>query len=511
MSETKQWAVAAERPALIGVVGAGVMGAGIAQVAAQAGHAVLLLDLREGAAASAIAQTARALDALVAKGRMEAVECAAVLARIQPAQSMAELKDAALVIEVIVEKLEPKQTLLRELDALLGEGAIIASNTSSISVTALANGMQNPGRLVGMHFFNPVPLMKLVEVVWGAETEASVAEVIEALARRWGKTPVHAKSTPGFIVNRIARPFYAEALALLQEQAATPALIDRALRAAGFRMGPCELMDLIGHDTNFLVTQSVFEANFGDKRYMPSLVQKALVDGGRLGRKVGKGFYIGLPEAAGPVEAPKQALAAIGVVGRGPLVDTLAACLDLKGLTYTRGESADWNGLSVGDVHVHLSSGVTAAQLAAEWRHPQLAVMDWPLAPGRVDALALSVAPQLDDAGLAAIEDVWRALGWQPLRMRDVPGLAVARTVAMLVNEGCDAVWQGVCDERAADLACKLGVNYPAGPFEWLPLIGAPALVATLDGLFAAYRSERYRVSPLLQQRRWSEPGHKPA
>ncbi len=507
MSEVKQWTVASELPALIGVVGAGVMGAGIAQVAAQAGHTVLLLDLREGAAAAAIAQTAKALDALVAKGRLAADECAAVMARIQPALSLAELKEAALVIEVIVEKLEPKQALLRELDALLGEGAIIATNTSSISVTALANGMKNPSRLVGMHFFNPVPLMKLVEVVWGAETDAGVATVIEALARRWGKTPVHAKSTPGFIVNRIARPFYAEALALLQEQAGTPAQIDRALRSAGFRMGPCELMDLIGHDTNFLVTQSVFEANFGDKRYMPSLVQKALVDGGRLGRKAGKGFYNGVPEAIEVIKsvaAEQRDLDAIGVVGRGGLADRLAACLSLKGLPFTRGESADWCGLVIGDVHVHLSSGVSAAQLAAQWQHPESAVMDWPLAPDRIDGLALSFGPKVSARGRAAVEDVWRALGWELLLLRDVPGLAVARTVAMLINEGGDAVWQGVCDEASADLACKLGVNYPAGPFEWLGWVGADAVVALLDGLFAAYRSERYRVSPLLQQRRWS-------
>lgn len=504
MSDAVQWRVAAAAPALVGVVGAGVMGAGIAQVAAQAGHSVLLLDLREGAAAAAIAQTAKALDVLVSKGRMAADERAAVLARIQPALSLAELKDAALVIEVIVEKLEPKQALLRELDALLAEGAIIASNTSSISVTALANGMQNPGRLVGMHFFNPVPLMKLVEVVWGAETDAGVAAVIEALARRWGKTPVHAKSTPGFVVNRIARPFYAESLALLQEQAGSPAQLDLALRAAGFRMGPCELMDLIGHDTNFLVTQSVFEANFGDKRYMPSLVQKALVEGGRLGRKVGKGFYAGLPEAASPVAAPQQDLAPICVLGRGALVDQLAACLSLKGLVFARAESADWQGLLIGDVQVHLSSGLTAAQLAAQGRHAELAVMDWPLAPDRIDALALSFAPSLSAAGAAAVEDVWLALGWRPLRLRDVPGLVVARTVSMLINEGCDAVWQGVCDEASADLACKLGVNYPAGPFEWLGLVGPEAAVSLLDGLFAAYRSERYRVSPLLQQQRWA-------
>jgi len=158
--------------------------------------------------------------------------------------------------------------------------------------------MRHPERVVGMHFFNPVPVMKLVEVVSGAESDPGAAAAVFEAARRWGKVPVHAKSTPGFIVNRIARPFYAEALALLQERATTPANLDRLMRAAGFRMGPCELMDLIGHDVNYSVTVSVFEANYGDRRYVPSLVQKALVEGGRLGRKVGKGFYTGVPAAA---------------------------------------------------------------------------------------------------------------------------------------------------------------------------------------------------------------------
>lgn len=497
------WRVASEpaASAVIGVVGAGVMGAGIAQVAAQAGHPVRLLDVREGASAHAIAQTAKALDGLVAKGRMVQGERDAVMARISPAAQIAELADCALVVEVIIEKLEPKQALLRELDALLPAGAIIASNTSSISVTALANGMQHPARLVGMHFFNPVPLMKLVEVVSGAETDAGVARVIEALARQWGKTPVHAKSTPGFIVNRIARPYYAETLALLQEQAGTPAQLDRALRGAGFRMGPCELMDLIGHDTNYLVTQSVYDANFGDKRYVPSLVQKALVDGGRLGRKVGKGFYEGLPATVPVVAAPEGALPAISVVGRGALVERLADWLTHKGLDYTRGESADWCGVQLGDMQLHLSSGRSAAQLAHERGHASLAVMDWPVAPDKADALALAFAPHAGALQQLQAQNFLRALGWEPLVLRDVPGLAVARTVAMLVNEGADAVWQGVCEEQAADLAMKLGVNYPTGPFEWLALVGAAAVADLLDQLFYAYRSERYRVSPLLRQR----------
>lgn len=489
--------------ALVGVVGAGVMGAGIAQLAAQAGHPVRLLDVRPGAAAAALAQIGKGLDGLVNKGRMDAGQRAEVMARIQPASAIDELAAAALVIEVIVEKLEPKQDLLQQLDELMGEGAIIATNTSSISVTALANGMRHPQRLVGMHFFNPVPLMKLVEVVWGAETDAGVAQAIEALARRWGKTPVHAKSSPGFIVNRIARPYYAETLALLLEQAGSPAQLDRALRGAGFRMGPCELMDLIGHDTNYLVTQSVFEANFGDKRYQPSLVQKALVDGGRLGRKVGKGFYAGPGQDPEPVPPPQGPLPPISLVGRGPLIDGLAARLTQRGLVFSRGESADWAGLMIGDVHVHLCTGRSAAQLSAQRQHAELAVMDWPLRPELCDGLALAFAPRAGAASRAAVAEVWHALAWEVLELRDVPGLAVARTVSMLVNEGCDAVWQGVCDEQGADLAMKLGVNYPSGPFEWLAQLGAAPVAELLDGVFEAYRSERYRVSPLLQQRRW--------
>ena len=307
-------------PATIAVIGAGTMGAGIAQVAAAAGHAVKLLDVREGAAV--------VLAGLVTKGRMSEEERAAILARIVPVAALSALADAALAVEVIVEKLEAKQQLMRELEQHVSPHAILATNTSSISVTAIANGMQHPQRVVGMHFFNPVPLMKLVEVVWGAETDSTVAEAVFALAGKWGKTAVHAKSTPGFIVNRIARPFYAEALQLLQEQAGTPAALDRAMKSAGFRMGPCELMDLIGHDINYAVTTSVFEANYGDKRYQPSLVQKALLDGGRLGRKAGKGFYVGAPVALADrvAEAAPASITVCGAqaLAQGPQVVGIA-------------------------------------------------------------------------------------------------------------------------------------------------------------------------------------------
>ncbi|MBB2486704.1 3-hydroxyacyl-CoA dehydrogenase [Mitsuaria sp. WAJ17] len=508
MSEVLQWAVASKpaAEALVGVIGAGVMGAGIAQVAAQAGHPVRLMDVREGAAAAAHAQIAKALEGLVVKGRMDATEREAVLARIHPVSAMADLAGAALVVEVIIEKLEPKQALLRELDALLPPDALIASNTSSISITALANGLQRPGRLVGMHFFNPVPLMKLVEVVSGAETQASVADAIYELSRRWGKSPVHAKSTPGFIVNRIARPYYAETLALLLEQAGTPAQLDRALRSVGFRMGPCELMDLIGHDTNFLVTQSVFEANFGDKRYMPSLVQKALVDGGRLGRKVGKGFYEGVPAAPAPVERQgAEDLPTVQLLGEGLLVDGLAQALQAAGVAFQRQAQAVWAGLALGELQLRLSDGRCAAELAQQAAHAELAVIDWPVQGPRTEALALAFAPRCSESGRAQALQLFAALGWAPLVLRDAPGLVVARTLAMLVNEGADTVWQGVCDEAAADQAMKLGVNYPAGPFEWLAQLSVARVVQTLDALFEACRNERYRVSPLLRHRLWAD------
>ena len=489
---------------IVGVVGAGTMGAGIAQVAAAAGHAVRLFDVREAAAQSAIDGIATGLAGQVEKGRLAAADRDATLARLSAVSSLAELRDAGLVIEVIVEDLPAKQALMRELESLVPESAVLATNTSSISITAIAKGLRHPQRVVGMHFFNPVPAMKLVEVVSGAETSRAVAAAVFELAARWGKTPVHARSTPGFIVNRIARPYYAEALALLQEQAATPADIDAVARSAGFRMGPCELMDLIGHDVNFAVTQSVFDANFGDRRYAPSIVQKDLLDGGRLGRKSGKGFYEGVPAADSPSADRPDLPAALGVHGSGPVADGLRQWLRGKEIVFSDEPAADWTGLSVERVQIHVSDGRSAIQLAAERRHPALAVMDLPLFNAKLQAIGIAFASSMDAASRELAAATLQACGLAPREMRDVPGLWSARTIAMLVNEGADAVWQGVCDDSAADLAMKLGTNWPAGPFEWLAAIGTERIVAILDHLHAATRGERYRVSPLLQQRRWA-------
>ncbi len=492
------------------VIGAGIMGAGIAQVAAQAGHAVLLFDAREGAAAQAITQLAATFDGLVAKGRLAPDAARATLARITPISALAEAASVALVVEAIVEDLLAKRALFAQLEGIVGATCVLATNTSSISVTAIANGLKQPGRLVGMHFFNPVPLMKLVEVVSGLHTDAAVASAIFDLSKAWGKVPVHTLSTPGFIVNRIARPYYAEALALLQEQAATPAVLDACLRAAGFRMGPCELMDLIGHDTNFAVTNSVYAANFYDKRYVPSGLQREMVDGGLLGRKSGRGFYShpgGAPALPVAVHAAPTTAGEVTVHGHGAIADALEAAatqaLAAQGWGPARQPDSAWTGLAIDGARLVLTDGRTAGEVAAASGFADTAVFDRPLAlpsaPGT--ALACAVAEGASAAWQTQALAWLAALGYTPLLVADTPGLVVARTLAMLVNEAADAVLQGVCDEAGADAAMKLGVSYPAGPFEWLARWDVNGVATLLDALDAQYRGERYRVSPWLRRR----------
>ncbi len=283
---------ALQRTRSVGVVGAGAMGAGIAQVAAAAGHTVLLFDTRADAASAAIAGVVAALSKLVTKGRMTEETRVALGSRLHAVDTLAALADCRLVVEAIVERLDTKQDVFRELEKVVHADTLLATNTSSISITALGSALERPERLAGLHFFNPAPQMPLVEVISGAATSRATAETLHATATVWGKVPVYARSTPGFIVNRVARPFYAESLRVLNEGGANPQTLDAVLRdAGGFRMGPFELMDLIGHDVNYAVTRSVFDAFYGDPRFTPSLLQLELVEAGFLGRKTGRGFF----------------------------------------------------------------------------------------------------------------------------------------------------------------------------------------------------------------------------
>jgi len=482
------------------VVGAGIMGVGIAQVAAQAGHTVMLFDTRDGASTEAKDKLAKTLDSLVAKGKLSAEVAAQTLGRIDTISALTEAASARVVVEAIVENLAIKRGLFQQLEAIVAPDCVLATNTSSISVTAIANGLQHPGRLVGMHFFNPVPLMKLVEVVSGLQTDAAVAAAIFDLSKAWGKVPVHARSTPGFIVNRIARPYYAETLALLLERAATPAVLDACLRSAGFRMGPCELMDLIGHDTNLAVTQSVYEANFYDKRFMPSLVQREMVDGGLLGRKSGRGFFAYgegaaaiTPENIESMPLPTARL--LRVHGQGSLAQALAGALEKTGQAFLHVPVSDWLGLEIDGAQLRLTDGRTASQMGAD-----VAVFDLPLTVGGGAALAWAPSLQATPTWTSTAARWLAALGFKPQRIADVPGLVVARTLAMLINEASDAVLQGVCTPEGADAAMKLGVNYPAGPFEWLAQWNAATVITLLDALDTHYRGERYRVSPWLRR-----------
>jgi 3-hydroxybutyryl-CoA dehydrogenase len=285
----------------IGIIGSGAMGSGIAQVIATAGHTVRLLDQNAQALERARQAIETSLNKLAEKGKLTAEAAANTVAQIHLTQDMQSFMDCELVLEAIVEDLAVKQQLFRELEMVVPETCILASNTSSLSIASIASACQQPERFIGIHFFNPAPIMQLVEVVPAVQTRAGLAEEVRALVESWGKLPVLAKDTPGFIVNRVARPFYGEAIRLLEEGVADIATIDWAMtELGGFRMGPFQLMDFIGHDVNYRVTESVFTAFFFDPRYKPSFTQKRLFEAGYYGRKSGRGFYSYAPDATPP-------------------------------------------------------------------------------------------------------------------------------------------------------------------------------------------------------------------
>ncbi|MGB1636804.1 MAG: 3-hydroxyacyl-CoA dehydrogenase NAD-binding domain-containing protein [Flavobacteriales bacterium] len=336
----------------VGVVGAGTMGSGIAQIASQAGCSVVLLDSQKEALERSASDLSKVMDRLVEKGKVAEKQAKEIQSRITRTENMKEMAGCDVVIEAIVEDLGAKLSLFRALEEVLAVDAVLATNTSSLSVTALAQACKRPERVLGLHFFNPAPLMALVEVVPALQSRADLVDHGVREMTRWGKSPAKAKDTPGFIVNRVARPFYSEALRILEEGIASVEDIDASLRAQGFRMGPFELMDLIGHDVNYAVTSTVHTAFYGDSRYRPSHTQRQLVAAQWLGRKSGRGFYTyhdGIKQETG------------GRVVEGVAERVLAMLMN---------EAADavfWQVASASDVDIAMQKGVNYPKGLLEW------------------------------------------------------------------------------------------------------------------------------------------------
>jgi 3-hydroxybutyryl-CoA dehydrogenase len=486
----------------VAVIGAGTMGAGIAQVAAAAGHPVLLYDAQPSALVSAKERIAGALARAVQRERLTADERDRMLGRIAPCESLDALAPAGLVIEAIVEDLTAKVRLFETLEVVCPSDALFASNTSSLSITALAAGLKQPERLVGMHFFNPVPVMALVEVVRGLASAPEAVETVRATAAAWDKTPVVCRSTPGFIVNRVARPFYGEALRALAEGAADVATIDAVMRGAGgFRMGPFELIDLIGLDVNLAVSRSIHAAYSGDPRYTPSLLQQEMVEAGRLGQKSGRGFYDHEPGATRPEPrtAPPSARPALIVVegDLGP-AEPLVERWCKAGIECHRrwGEGL----IRIGKVRLALTDG----RGATEWNHllqAPVILFDLALDFAACSHIAVAPADQASEDELAQAVGLMQAAAIAVSVIDDLPGMLVMRTLCMLANEAAEVVHTGVAGVAAVDQAMRLGVNYPRGPLAWAEAVGLERVRDVLDHLTRTYGEDRYRASWVLRRK----------
>ncbi|MCC3774622.1 3-hydroxyacyl-CoA dehydrogenase [Streptomyces sp. UNOB3_S3] len=490
----------------VAVVGTGTMGQGIAQVALAAGHPVRLYDAVPGQAEEAARAVAARLGRLVDKGRLDAAGRDAALARLRPAARLAELADSALVIEAIVERLDAKRKLFQELEPVVADDCLLATNTSSLPVTAVAGALRLPGRFVGLHFFNPAPVLPLVEVVRGHATDETAAERARATVAAWGKTPVACADTPGFIVNRLARPFYAEAFRVYEERGADPATIDAVLReSGGFAMGPFELTDLIGQDVNDAVTRSVYEAFFQDPKFTPSLAQGRLVQAGLLGRKSGEGWFPYAdgaerpePSTAGPCEQPAE----VGYRHRltGPAA-VLPQMIEEAGIKITRDGGQDtYDGSIVlpGGTELCLTDGNGPTNAA--YLGPRID-FDLALDYRRCTRVALAPSRTAPEADVRAAIGLFQALGKKVSVIGDLPGMIVARTVALLVDLAEDAAGRGVATSEDIDTAMRLGVNYPVGPLGWGRSLDTTWLRQFLLSMDHEYPGGRYAACQSLRRR----------
>ena len=490
-----------QRPDLtLGIVGTGVMGRGIAQIAAQAGIRVVLYDTRSGAAPAAREYVTASLSKLAEKGRIPAEAVSRARSLLEIAHVLTHLSSCHVVIEAIAENLHAKRELFQHLENVVAEDCLIATNTSSLQVTAIAAACKRPERVGGCHFFNPVPLMKVVEVVDGVMTAPWVGGALMGLARRCGHTPVQAQDTPGFIVNHAGRGFGTEALQCLREGVAEFYEIDRILRdCAGFRMGPFELFDLTGLDVSHPVMESIYDQYYHEPRYRPSPLTAQRLVAGLLGRKsANRGFYEYVDGAAKPMPVaavPGSPIPKVWIAHHG-LHDEVAATVAKLGAHVDRGDRPGPDSLVL---VAPLGRDATATALAERIDPTRAVAIDalFGLAKRRTLMTTPVTSPAMRDAAHA----LFARDGVPVSIIRDSPGFVAQRVVAHVVNIGCDIAQQRICSPHDLDLAVTLGLGYPQGPLGWGDAVGPARVLEILDGLHAFYGDPRYRASPWLRRR----------
>lgn len=495
-------ALDAARPdLLIGVIGTGAMGRGIAQVAAAGGVRVRMLDTKPGAAQEAFKFIDGMLRRAAEKGSLKPEDAQAAIGRLEVVQSLSELAPCHVVIEAIVENPEVKQKLYAELEQVLAADCIIASNTSSLSVTLLANKLARPGRFAGFHFFNPVPLMRLVEVVDGILTEPWVGEALMVLGRRMTREPVRVKDAPCFLVNQVGRGFSLEASHLVSEGVASFVQVDRIMRdVAGFRMGPFELMDLTALDVTQPASELLYGQFFHEPRYRPSLVMRSRLDAGILGRKVKRGFYdyssgeqAVPPEPAAPVAKPES----VWVSPAEPDGHAaLTALLDKLGAPLERGAAPSARALIL---VTPLGEDATTCAID-QGLDPRRTVAVDTLFP-MVKRRTIMTCPITDPAYRDAAHGLLGSDGVPVVPIHDSPGFVAQRIVAMIVNIGCSVAQNGTAAPADVDKAVTLGLNYPHGPLAFGDRLGPGRVLKVLTNMQRVYGDPRYRPTVWLSRR----------
>lgn len=479
------------------------MGRGIAQIAAQAGSTVRLFDMQPEAVQRAVQELGTQWDRLQEKGRMEPAAVAAAKGRLQAAARLEDFADCELVIEAVVERLDVKKALFAQLEGIVGDDAVLATNTSSLSVTAIAAGMRRPQRLAGYHFFNPVPLMKVVEVIAGLKTDPAVCEGLTAYARQMGHTPVQAQDTPGFIVNHAGRGYNTEALRIAGEGVADFATIDRILRdQVGFKLGPFELMDLTGLDVSHPVMESVYRQYYDEPRYRPNVITAQRLAGNVLGRKTGEGFYRyvdGKPQVAPEAPVPQVGeMPPVWVSSRAARRPELYQLLKELGAKVETGQSPSPTALTI---VAPLGFDVTTVAVVERLDPARTVGIDLLVEDAATRRRVLATNP----ATRADMRDAAHALfardGKPVSVIRDSGGFVTQRVVATIVNIAADICQQRICSPQDLETAVTLGLGYPLGPLAMGNRWGPANILEVLFNLGTVYGDPRYRPSPWLRRR----------